>query len=179
MKRVAPGLIVVLSFLGAGCGSFSGEDAPDAVTLCLPAGERAVPLKAELATSPEQRQKGLSERSQLPRRSGMLFIYPNEQGVENSFWMHQTHVPLTILFLDEQGVVRSIQDMTPCLDGDGSQCASYEAGVSHWMALEVNQGLPQALGVSEGDIIRRSQGGAKAACETLQKLTPRTLPRAY
>ena len=179
MKRVAQGLVLVLSFLGAGCGSLSGEDAQDAVTLCLPAGERAVPLKAELAISPEQRQQGLSERSRLPRRAGMLFIYPNEQGAENSFWMHQTHVPLTILFLDGQGRVRSIQDMTPCLDGDGSQCASYEAGVTHWMALEVNQGLPQALGIAEGDTIRRSQGDGKATCEATQRLTSGTLPEAY
>ncbi|WP_077530876.1 DUF192 domain-containing protein [Vreelandella utahensis] len=164
----------------AGCGSVSGEDpSADPVTLCLPAGERRIPLEAELAVTPTERQEGLRGRDELPRRAGMLFVYPREQGPDNSFWMHRTRIPLTILFLDDQGVVRSIKDMAPCLEESGSGCASYPAEVDHWMALEVNQGLPAALGVSEGEAIQLSQDGGRAACDNAVELTPGTLPEAH
>ena len=174
-RRLIPLLMVTL----AGCGSVTQDKAVNAITLCLPAGERAIPLEAELAVTPDERQKGLSERPELARRSGMLFVYPREQGPDNSFWMYRTRIPLTILFLDEQGVVRAIQDMDPCLKEAGSDCADYPAGVDHWMALEVNQGLAGALGVTEGDTITRAQGERKAACRDARALTPGNLPAAY
>ncbi len=176
---VRRGLVPLLLTMLAGCGSVTGGDSTHSVTLCLPAGERAIPLETELALTPDERQKGLSERPDLPRRSGMLFVYPREQGPDNSFWMYRTRIPLTILFLDGEGVVRSIQDMDPCLEETGSECAGYPAGVDHWMALEVNQGLPEALGVMEGDTVKRAQEGRKATCRETRALTPGSLPEAY
>ncbi|PAU80602.1 hypothetical protein CK501_09265 [Halovibrio salipaludis] len=172
-------LVPIVMAVIAGCGSVPGEGAGGSVTLCLPADERLIPLEAELAVTPSARQEGLSGRETLSRRAGMLFVYPREQGPDNSFWMHRTRIPLTILFLDDQGVVRSVQDMDPCLEASGSGCASYPAGVDHWMALEVNQGLPAALGISEGDRIRRSGAGDRATCDSAGKLTPGTLPEAH
>ncbi|MFO7788904.1 MAG: DUF192 domain-containing protein [Halospina sp.] len=173
-------LVPMLMAVIAGCGSVSGEDpSADPVTLCLPAGERLIPLEAELAVTPADRQQGLSGREELSRRAGMLFVYPREQGPDNSFWMHRTRIPLTILFLDGQGVVRSMKDMDPCLKESGSGCASYPAEVDHWMALEVNQGLPAALGISEGDSIRLSQDGNRASCDNAGELTPGALPEAH
>lgn len=163
----------------AGCGSVTGESAPETVTLCLPLGERTVPLEAELARRPSQRQEGLSERSRLARRAGMLFVYPHQQAPTNSFWMHQTPIPLSILFLDGQGVVRSIQDMVPCRDNQGAGCPSYQAGVTHWMALEVNQGLPQALGITQGDRVTLARESEQASCDSSRPLTPGALPEAY
>ncbi|MGM0450690.1 MAG: DUF192 domain-containing protein [Pseudomonadota bacterium] len=163
----------------AGCGSVTEGESQGSVTLCLPAGERAVPLEAELAVTPDERQAGLSERSELARRSGMLFVYPREEGPDNSFWMYRTRIPLTILFLDGDGVVRSIKDMDPCLENTGSECDSHPAGVDHWMALEVNQGLPDALGITEGDTILRSPNGEQASCEATRALSREGLPEAY
>ena len=164
----------------AGCGSVgAGNPSADDVILCLPAGERLIPLQAELAVTPTERQKGLSGREQLSRRAGMLFVYPREKGPDNSFWMYRTRIPLTILFLDGKGVVRSIRDMAPCLKESGSGCASYPAGVDHWMALEVNQGLPAALGISEGATIQLSRDGDRATCDNAGELTPGTLPEAH
>lgn len=179
MKGLPRGLAWVTLAAVVGCGSVTGERPPESVTLCLPVDERAVPLEAELAFRPGQRQKGLRGRSRLARRAGMLFVYPQQQAPTNSFWMHQTPVPLTILFLDDQGVVRSIQDMVPCMDEQGSGCASYQAGVTHWMALEVNQGLPQALGITEGDTVTLSRQSDQASCDSGRPLTPGALPEAY
>lgn len=165
--------------LMAGCGTVTEGDPEKAVTLCLPSGEGAVPLEAELAVTPEERQKGLSGRSELARRAGMLFVYPREQSPDNSFWMHRTRIPLTILFLDGEGVVRAIQTMEPCLEESGSECADYPAGVDHWMALEVNQGLARALGIKEGDAIARGGGRGQSTCGESRPLTPDNLPEAY
>ncbi|MYL25762.1 MULTISPECIES: DUF192 domain-containing protein [Halomonadaceae] len=172
-------LVPIVMALIAGCGSVTGEGPGGSITLCLPADERLIPLEAELAVTPSARQKGLSGRKALSRRAGMLFVYPRQQGPDNSFWMHRTRIPLTILFLDGQGVVRSVQDMAPCLEASGSGCPSYPAGVDHWMALEVNQGLPAALGISEGDSIRLSRAGGTATCDNAGKLTPASLPEAH
>lgn len=109
----------------------------------------------------------------------MLFVYPREQGPDNSFWMYQTQIPLTILFLDGQGVIRSIQAMDPCPGDSGAECADYPAGVSHWMALEVNQGLPEALDLAKGDAISRARDERRAGCKEPRALTPGELPRAY
>ena len=41
----------------------------------------------------------------------MLFVFP-ERGV-HAMWMKNTSIPLSIAFLDEQGVIINISDMIP------------------------------------------------------------------
>ena len=121
------------------------------VTLCLPANNGWVPLTAEMAISSEARGRGLSGRDSLPRRSGMLFLYPEVQGPSNQFWMYRTNIPLTIAFMKADGTIAALQGMSPCLYDDSDQCPRFRAGVTHRAALEVNQGLFEAMGVKVGD----------------------------
>lgn len=131
----------------------SGDTSPATVTLCLPGDNGWTPLTAEIAATPEARSQGLSGRERLRRRAGMLFLYPQVQGPGNRFWMYRTNIPLTIAFMKADGAIAALQGMSPCLYEDADQCPRFQAGVTHRAALEVNQGLFEALGVEAGDRI--------------------------
>ena len=90
------------------------------------------PITAEVAASPEQQKVGLMHRQSLDPDCGMLFCYDEPQ--ELSFWMRDTHVPLSIAFIDGEGRIESIRDMDPHDDShvtSGRPC--------RW-ALETNRG---------------------------------------
>lgn len=101
-------------------------------------------LTVELAATPESRQCGLSHRDSLPENHGMLFVYP--QSTMMTFWMKDTHVPLSIAFLDEAGRIVSIQKMAPLDTGP-----RYHSPQPVRYALEVAQGWFETNGIRVGD----------------------------
>ena len=103
-------------------------------------------LAAELATMPEARICGLSHRVKLPENHGMLFIYPTVG--QRTFWMKDTHIPLSIAFLDDSGRILSVQDMTPMQTNE-----RYHSLQPVRYALETNQGWFAAQGIGVGDIV--------------------------
>ncbi len=66
-------------------------------------------LTAEVASTPEQRTRGLMYRRELGRNSGMLFVY--QESAALSFWMKNTFIPLSIAFIAEDGSIMHITDM--------------------------------------------------------------------
>ena len=103
-------------------------------------------LKVELATTPEARVCGLSNRLQLSDNHGMLFIYPRPG--PRKFWMKDTFIPLSIAFLDDSGRILSIQSMTPMQTDE-----RYRSSQPVRYALEVNQGWFADHEVGVGDIV--------------------------
>jgi uncharacterized membrane protein (UPF0127 family) len=90
-------------------------------------------LNVELATIPSARHCGLSNRKGLPKNQGMLFVYPSARPL--TFWMKDTHIPLSIAFLEDSGEIINIQNMFPNQTDErytSSRPAKY--------VLEVNQG---------------------------------------
>jgi len=84
-------------------------------------------------------------RDSLPANSGMVFVYPDAK--ERSFWMKDTRVPLSIAYVDADGVIVHLADMTP-LDTTGvpsEKPAMY--------ALEMNKGWFATHDVTVGDRI--------------------------
>jgi uncharacterized membrane protein (UPF0127 family) len=102
------------------------------------------PLAVELATTPKARACGLSNRVKLPENHGMLFIYPTPGA--RTFWMKDTHIPLSIAFFDDSGLISSIQDMTPMQTDE-----RYRSLQPVRYALEVNQGWFAEHGIGVGD----------------------------
>ena len=100
MKRVLVFILVLLSITAA-----------RAQTPLVPLEISGNPLIAEVANTPEAREQGLMYRKHLRGNHGMLFVFP-ESGV-HALWMKNTSVPLSTAFLDEQGVIINITDMTP------------------------------------------------------------------
>jgi len=69
------------------------------------------PLQVEVASTYEDQKSGLMYREKLNKDSGMLFIYPQEKYL--AFWMKNTKIPLSIAFINDNGVITQIESMTP------------------------------------------------------------------
>jgi uncharacterized membrane protein (UPF0127 family) len=103
-------------------------------------------IEVEVAADEQTRQLGLMYRSHLPSEQGMLFVYPSP--IRICMWMRNTLIPLSVAFLDEEGRILNIADMTPL--SEESHCSVKPA--RH--ALEMNQGWFAGHGVKVGDRIK-------------------------
>jgi uncharacterized protein len=99
-------------------------------------------ISAEVADSPQSRANGLMMRTKMATNEGMLFVF--ERADPQCFWMRNTLLPLSIAFLDEEGIILNIADMQP--KSDDSHCSAKPAKY----ALEMNQGWFKAKGILAG-----------------------------
>ncbi len=65
-------------------------------------------IDIELADSPQKREMGLMYRTSLLENQGMLFIFDAEE--RQSFWMKNTHIPLDIIFVNEEKTIVHIAE---------------------------------------------------------------------
>lgn len=100
------------------------------------------PLDVEVADDPSERRIGLMYRDTLGADRGMLFVYPDAK--PRSFWMKDTRVPLSIAYLDANGIVVHLADMRPLVT------TPVPSGADAMYAIEVNQGWFAAHSVSVG-----------------------------
>ncbi|MCB5362885.1 DUF192 domain-containing protein [Pusillimonas sp. CC-YST705] len=107
-------------------------------------GQAGVNVKAEveLATTPQSRAQGLMYRERMPPDHGMLFVFESDAGC---FWMRNTLLPLSIAFIDAQGVITRIAHMQPLSDAE--HCPTQPSPY----ALEMHQGWFERQGISPGD----------------------------
>ena len=68
-------------------------------------------LTTEIAATQAQEERGLMFRPKLGDNEGMIFILPSVQTAE--FWMKNTLIPLSVAYIDKNGVILEIHDMTP------------------------------------------------------------------
>jgi uncharacterized protein len=108
-------------------------------------------IRAEVAHTAGARAKGLMHRKSLPENHGMLFVYP-EPG-PHAMWMLNTPIPLSVAFVDADGVILNIRTMAP-LSRD-----SHTAAGDALYALEMNAGWFERRGIKKGD---RLEGVSRA-----------------
>ena len=114
---------------------------------------RAHDLTVELAIDPDQREQGLMYRRQLAPDHGMLFDFGETRRV--MMWMKNTFLPLDMLFISQDGTVRTIhENAVPLSEAiiDSRESVAY--------VLELNAGTVKRLGIKPGD---RLQGAGIAA----------------
>jgi uncharacterized membrane protein (UPF0127 family) len=109
-------------------------------------GEQVALVKAEVAVTEEDRNKGLMYRKKLDDGDGMLFIFEDDRIL--SFWMKNTYIPLSIAFIAYDGTITDIKDMYPHDEN------SVKSSRSVRYALEVPQGWFTRAGVKTGDIVK-------------------------
>lgn len=104
----------------------------------------------EIARTPEERRTGLMNRKSIPEKSGMLFVFDKDQRL--SFWMKNTHLPLSIAYISSDGTVKEILSMVP------ESLAPVNSRHFVRYALELPEGAFEKSGVKPGDKIILPEG---------------------
>jgi len=104
------------------------------------------PLSVEIAATPDEQHRGLMGRRHLDPGCGMLFCYPTAEPL--SFWMKDTHVPLSIAFIGPGGRVEEIKDLKPY-----DESAVTSSSPCRW-ALETHQGWFAERGLGTGAVVK-------------------------
>jgi uncharacterized protein len=99
-------------------------------------------IEAEVAANPANRAQGLMNRRNMAAQQGMLFVFTENN--THCMWMRNTFIPLSVAFLDEQGRIINIEDMTP--QTESNHCAARPAR----FALEMNKGWFAQKGITAG-----------------------------
>ena len=103
-------------------------------------------VRVEVADNEVSRNIGMMFRKQLPQEKGMLFIF--EDCAPRRFWMRNTYVPLSISYIDPNGIILNVEKMNPL-----SESGVWSKGPAKY-ALEMNQGWFRDNGVSPGDLVK-------------------------
>ncbi len=104
-------------------------------------------VAVEVAAKDKDRQRGLMYRTSMADDKGMLFVFETRE--EHSFWMHNTCIPLDMIFIDHDGLIVGIEENTPTLSDD-----TFTAGCASKYVLEVNAGWSRANGVKPGQWVK-------------------------
>ena len=131
--------VFIVSFFSSISASFAQTN-PTLPIMKLNAGMHVI--HAEVAATPETRTTGLMNRKSLAPNHGMLFVF--EQANVQCFWMRNTLIPLSIAYLDTDGTIVNIAEMSP--QSDQSHCSQKPVR----FALEMDQGWFTARGMSAG-----------------------------
>ena len=94
-------------------------------------------LTTEVAATQEQQETGLMYRTHLGDNNGMIFLLPTITNA--TFWMKNTLIPLSVAYIDKNGVILEIHDMkaldTSITRSDSNQVAYALETNLHWFAL--------------------------------------------
>ena len=96
----------------------------------------------EVASTAEQRSRGLMQRKSLAADKGMLFDYPYEGNYR--IWMKNTLIPLLVLWIDRDGTIQAKKILYPCGTGD---CLSFGITEKSRYVIELNA---EVTGIEEG-----------------------------
>jgi len=100
-------------------------------------------VTAEVASTPDDRATGLMHRFSLRPDSGMLFVF--EQPEPLAFWMKNTYIPLSIAFIDVNGIILNIEDMAPQTE------STHQSRGAALYALEMRKGWFAERTIRPGD----------------------------
>jgi uncharacterized membrane protein (UPF0127 family) len=98
-----------------------------------------------------QQVAGMMFRTNIAENEAMLFVHPVPRMA--SYWMKNCVVPLSIAFLDPQGIIVEIHDLQP---GDTNSVGSVATNIQY--ALETSQGWFKRHQVRPGTVVRTELG---------------------
>jgi uncharacterized membrane protein (UPF0127 family) len=101
-------------------------------------------FSVEMATTGEEKQKGLMYRKELADGKGMLFDFSPEQQI--SMWMKNTYISLDMIFIQADGRILRIAENT---EPESTRVIS-SGGLARGV-LEVPAGTAQKYGIAPGD----------------------------
>jgi len=144
-------LVVLMSLFSSACfGAGKKIEMPVRDLVICKTNGGAVAVKAEIAAKDPERQHGYMERKKIPDGTGMLFVFAKDEVL--NFWMKNTPHPLSIAYIDRDGIIVDIFDMTPF------SLSSVTSTRSVRYALEVPQGWFEKNDISKGDVVQTADG---------------------
>lgn len=105
-------------------------------------------FNVEMASEKDQQTVGEMFRTSIPEDGGMLFDWGRAQPTQ--MWMKNTLVSLDMIFINNDGTIRSIaEDTVP------RSLAVIDAGGPVRAVLEVSAGTTSKLDVRVGDVVKQ------------------------
>ncbi len=156
IKKGWPKRLVIITSLGVICVSLAMNNLPvwswklaaDHSHLKLKLSDSAW-LTAELAKTPDSREQGLGQRSDL-EVDGMLFVFSRNDRYR--FWMKNMSLALDFIWIKDQRVVELTTDVQPPVSDTPSQeLMIYQPMQPVDMVLELPAGQVQARDIQVGD----------------------------
>jgi uncharacterized protein len=141
--RPAGWALAVLAVVLAACTADVAR-AAELQTLEIASKTGVHPFQVEMAITPEEKERGLMYRRELPEGQGMLFDFQFDQNV--AFWMKNTYIPLDMLFIRADGRILRIAENTEPLSE-----RNIPSGGPVRAVLEVIGGTAKKLGIAAGD----------------------------
>lgn len=117
---------------------------------------KEIKLNVEIADTPAALAQGLMHRKTLDWNGGMLFKFHSQR--EASFWGKNTYIPLDVAFIDKNGTIFDIKQITPL-----STRQIWSNGPCS-MALETNAGFFDKNNIKIGhkiELVKNIEGEEK------------------
>jgi uncharacterized protein len=143
LQRAAAALCLLIALAGA--DGADGETFKRTL-ISIDAASGPQPFLVELALSPAQQEQGLMWRREMAPNAGMLFVFQAPEVAH--FWMHNTILPLDMLFIAADGRVAGIHAQAKPQNDD--IIASDKPVLA---VLELNAGAAARFGIKPGDIV--------------------------
>jgi uncharacterized protein len=140
LARWAPALLAVA--LMACAAELARAAEPQTLEIASKTGVHA--FQVEMAVTPEEKERGLMFRRELPEGQGMLFDFQLDQNV--AFWMKNTYISLDMIFIRGDGrILRVAENAEPLSE------RNIPSGGPVRAVLEVIAGTAKKLGIAAGD----------------------------
>jgi uncharacterized membrane protein (UPF0127 family) len=147
LKAAGLGLAAIIAFAPLAACSDEGK-----LVLHTASGDHA--FHVEVVDTPEGRSKGLMFVQELADDAGMLFDFKEERPV--SFWMQNTLIPLDMVFVGADGVVKTVHANARPMD-----TTSIPSGAPVQYVLEIPGGVAASIGLQPGDTMIHDRVGEK------------------
>jgi uncharacterized protein len=114
------------------------------VAIVAPDGKPRASVSVEIADTESRREVGLMYRKHLDDSAGLIFVF--KDAAHRNFWMHNTAIPLDMIFADASGrVIGIVANAEPFSDKE----VGVDGGSEY--VLEVNGGFCAKNGIRVGD----------------------------
>ena len=109
--------------------------------------DKPTEINVEVAQRDVERMRGLMFRKSMAEEAGMIFLM--EDHSIHRFWMHNTCIPLDMLFVDKDGVIVGIEENVPTMNDN-----TYSVPCPSSYVIEVNAGYCRRHGIVAGQKIQ-------------------------
>jgi uncharacterized protein len=145
MKRKSALLIFTVTVVLAAAAGWVFTDRSDGARVCF----KNNCFLIEIASTPQERSRGLMFRENLPENEGMLFVFEKEG--DYSFWMKNVLIPLDIIWINKDGeIVYIAENLQP---GTDIEYGTIKPNQKAKYVLEINGGLAAQIGLTIRDLI--------------------------